>query len=306
MKKDSLIYIAGHTGLIGSAITRGLKSLGYKNLILKTHNELDLINQKEVEKLFKKERPEYVFVCAGKTGGIYANMKYPADFIYQNLLISANLIHSSFLYKVKKLLYIGCSCMYPKFCKQPMKEEYLLTGALEPTSEPYAIAKIAGIKMCISYYRQYGSNFIPVIAGNIYGPGGSHFNEEAHVIPSLIRKFYEAKRNNEKSVTIGGTGKPTRDFLYVDDMADACIFLMRNLEGGEIYNIGTGTSVSISEIAHIIKSEIKYKGEIVFDISKPDGMLQRCLDITKIKNIGWKPKTQIKEGIKKTLQWFMR
>ncbi|MCM8786406.1 MAG: NAD-dependent epimerase/dehydratase family protein, partial [Candidatus Omnitrophica bacterium] len=262
MDKNSAIYIAGHTGLIGSSITKILKEKGYKNLILKTKEELNLLYQKEVEYFFKKEKPEYVFVCAGKTGGIKANIERKGEFIYENAQINLNLIHFSYIYKVKKLLYIGCSCMYPVNCPQPMKEEYLLTGKIEPTNESYAIAKISGLKMCQSYNYQYKTNFLTVIGGNVFGEGEKQFDEGAHVIPSLIKKFHQAIKRNLDKVEIWGKGTAKRDFIYVDDFSNACIFLMENYDGDEVINIGRGEGVSIREIVENLKEISGYQGKI--------------------------------------------
>jgi len=305
MKKGSLIYVAGHTGLVGSAIVRRLLKLGYKNLLLRTHKELDLTDRRKTGLFFKKEFPEYVFLAAAKVGGILANSKYPAEFIYQNIMIQTNVIHLSYKYKIKKLLFFGSSCIYPKLCPQPIKEEYLLSGHIEPTNEPYAIAKIVGIKMCQSYNKQYGTDFISVVPANIYGPG-DHFNDEGHVIPNLIRRFYEAKRKKEKSVTIWGTGKPRRDFLYVDDLSDACIFLMNGYRGSEIINIGSGSDISIAELAQIIKKIVGFKGTIIYDGTKPDGMPKRLLDISKITTLGWKPKMRLERGLRLTYEWWRK
>jgi len=305
MDKNSLIYIAGHTGLIGSAITKILKENGYKNLILKNKNELDLTIQKDVKDFFKKEKPEYVFICAGKTGGIKANIEKSGEFIYENSIINLNLIHYSYIYKVKKLLYIGCSCMYPKNSKQPMKEEYLLTDKIEETNEPYAIAKIMGLKMCEAYNKQYKTKFITVIAGNVYGPGEKQFDESAHVIPSLIKKFHIAKKKKLGKVEIWGTGKPKRDFIYVDDLADACIFLMENYEGDEVINIGTGKGESIRKVVKVLKEISGFKGKIIYNKKMPDGAPVRILNIDKIKKLGWKPKYSLFEGLKNTFKWYI-
>lgn len=305
MDKNSSIYVAGHTGLIGSSITRILKDKGYRNLILKTRNQLNLLNQKSVEEFFRKERPEYVFICAGKTGGIKANIERKGEFIYENTQIGLNLIHFSYLYNVKKLLYIGCSCMYPLNSPQPMKEEYLLTGSIEPTNEPYAIAKITGLKMCLSYNFQYKTNFLTVIGGNVFGPGERQFDEGAHVIPSLIKKFYTAKKEKRDKVEIWGKGEAKRDFIYVDDFAEACIFLMENYEGKEVINIGRGEGIKIKEIVEILKEISGFKGEIFYDEKKPEGASMRILDIEKIEKLGWKPKYSIYEGLKRTYNWFV-
>jgi len=303
MKKNSLIYVAGHTGLVGSAIVRRLLKLGYKNLLFKTHRELDLTDKKKTEVFFKKELPEYVFLAAAKVGGIFANNRYPADFIYQNIMIQTNVIELAYRYRVKKLLFFGSSCIYPKICPQPIKEEYLLSGHIEPTNEPYAIAKIAGIKLCQSYNRQYGTNFISVIPANIYGPG-DHFNDEGHVIPNLIKKFHEAKKRKEKGVAIWGTGKPRRDFLYGDDLAEACILLMNRYRGSEIINIGSENGISILKLATLIKEIVGFKGRIVYDRMKPDGMPRRLLDISKITALGWRPKAELRRGLRLTYEWW--
>ena len=316
MDKNSLIYVAGHTGLIGSAIVNRLKKSGYRNIIVKPHKELDLTNQKKVEEFFKRYLPSYVFLAAGKTGGILANSNYPADFIYDNVMIQTNIIHLSYKYKVEKLLFLGCSCMYPKECRrQPIKEEYLLTGKIEPTNESYAIAKISGLIMCHAYNRQYKTNFVTVIPSNVYGKN-DNFNEGGHVMANLIKRFHESKVNKEKSVTIWGTGKPTRDFIYADDVASACIFLM-GLKGdcplsGTVpdrwdyphVNIGSGCEVSIKELAILVKKVIGFKGEILYDKTKPDGMMRKILDTTRMEKLGWKPAITLKEGIRLTYSHF--
>jgi GDP-L-fucose synthase len=312
MQKGSKIYIAGHNGLVGSAIKRNLEKKGFENLVYKTRKELDLMNEKAVRNFFEKEKPEYVFLAAAKVGGIVANRDYPADFIYQNLQIQNNIIHSSYLTGVKKLLFLGSSCIYPKFASQPMKEEYLLTGELEFTNEPYAIAKIAGIKMCQSYNRQYGTNFIACMPTNLYGPNDNFDLESSHVLPAMIRKFHEAKENQNKDVVLWGSGSPKREFLYVDDLADACLFLMEKYnpskkenEKGEIFlNIGTGEDLSIKELASIIKKVVGYKGKIIWDESKPDGTPRKLLDVSKIHNLGWKHKIDLETGIRKTYEWY--
>lgn len=305
MEKHSKIYVAGHKGLVGSAIVRALKTQGYSKFILRSHQELDLVKQSSVFEFFEIEKPEYVFLAAAKVGGIYANNTYPADFIYINMQIECNLIHASYLYGVKKLLFLGSSCIYPKFAPQPMKEEYLLDGKLEPTNEPYAIAKIAGIKMCQAYNRQYGTNFISVMPTNLYGPNDNFDLQNSHVLPALIRKFVEAKESKLPNVIVWGTGKPRREFLYVDDLADACIFLMNNYNNSEIINIGVGEDISIMELANIIKEEVGYKGNIVYDSSKPDGTPRKLLDVSKINALGWKARTSLREGIRKTINWYM-
>ncbi len=314
MQKDSKIYVAGHSGLVGSAIMRRLYSDNYANVVTQTHSELDLINQKEVEEFFEKEKPEYVILAAAKVGGIVANKTYPADFLYQNLQIQNNIIYQSYKHRVKKLLFLGSSCIYPKLCPQPMKEEYLLSGKLEPTNEPYAIAKIAGIKMCQSYNRQYGTNFIAVMPTNLYGPGDNFDLENSHVLPALIRKFHEAKINGEKTVTAWGTGSPKREFLYVDDMADGCVFLINNFdptkkqnEKGEMFvNLGTGSEISIKELTGLIKKVVEFEGEIVWDKSKPDGTPRKLLDMTKMHSLGWKHKIELEEGIKMVYEWYKK
>jgi GDP-L-fucose synthase len=306
LKKEAKIYVAGHHGLVGSAIIRRLKDEGYKNLIVRTSKELDLRNQKKVEDFFISENPEYVFLAAAKVGGIYANNTFPADFIYENLAIQNNVIHQSYLNGVKKLLFLGSSCIYPKYAKQPMKEESLLTGELEPTNEPYAIAKIAGIKMCQSYNRQYGTNYISVMPTNLYGPNDNFDLENSHVLPALIRRFHEAKLNNQKEVQIWGTGTPRREFLHVDDLAEASTYLMmKNIETNDIINIGTGTDITIKELALLIKNVVGFTGEITFDTSKPDGTPRKLLNTNKLAELGWKSKIHLEEGIKHTYNWFI-
>lgn len=304
MDAHSKVYIAGHRGLVGSAIYRRLKEEGYFNLITRTSNEVDLRNQLDVASFFSEEKPEYVFLAAAKVGGILANNTYPAEFIYDNLLIQSNIIHQSYVCGVKKLLFLGSSCIYPKFAPQPMQEEHLLTGELEPTNEPYAIAKIAGIKMCQSYNRQYKTNFISVMPTNLYGPGDNFDLENSHVLPALIRKFHEAKINSSEQVELWGTGTPKREFLYVDDLADACLFLMKYYEGSEIINIGTGKDLTIKELAAIISEVVGYKGKETWDLTKPDGTPRKLLDVNKLKSLGWSAKTSLKEGIEKTYSWF--
>jgi GDP-L-fucose synthase len=304
MKEDK-IYIAGHTGLIGSAILRKLKQEGYSNIILRTHTELDLTSQSDVEFFFQKEQPQYVILAAGKVGGIRANITYPAQFIYENLVIQTNIIHSSYRSGVKKLLFLGSACSYPRDCPQPMKEEYLLSGYLEPTNEPYAIAKIAGMKMCQAYNWQYGTNFICAVSANVYGPNDNFDPHDSHVIPALIRKFHQAKMKGDTSVIVWGTGTPCREFICADDLADACIFLMHNYNKSEIINIGSGEAVSINELTRIIKEVVGYSGEIVFDTSKPDGVPRKVLDISKLRSLGWYPKINLREGIRKTYEWYL-
>ncbi len=304
MEYNSKIYIAGHRGLVGSAILRRLESEGYKNIIHRARKELDLTRQSAVEAFFEKEKPGYVFLAAAKVGGIYANSTYPAEFIYSNLMVQANVINAAHFYGVEKLLFLGSSCIYPRDCPQPMKEEYLLSGYLEPTNEPYAVAKIAGIKMCQSYNRQYGANFISVMPTNLYGPNDNFDLMDSHVLPALIRKFHEAKVNDNPYVEVWGTGNPQREFLYVEDLADACLFLMENYDKKEIINIGTGEDVTIKELAGIVKEVVGYDGEMHFDRSKPDGTLRKLLDVSRINSLGWQAKTPLREGIKKTYEWY--
>jgi GDP-L-fucose synthase len=303
MDRNAKIYIAGHTGLIGSAVVRKLKSLSYKNIITRTHKEMDLTERDKAAEFFKKESPEYVFLAAARVGGIYANSTYPAEFIYENLMIQANVIDLSYRYGVKKLLFLASSCIYPKMCKQPIKEEYLLTGPLEPTNEPFGIAKLAGLKMCQAYKRQYGTSFISVIPANVYGIN-DHFDEDGHVLASLITKFHEAKGKGSNGVTIWGTGKPRREFFYADDLAEALIFLMDQYNGDEPINVGTGLDTSIAELAEIIKREIGFKGDIDYDTTKPDGNPVRLLDISRINALGWEPKTRLEEGLRITYEWY--
>jgi GDP-L-fucose synthase len=308
MDKNAKIYIAGHRGLVGSALLRKLTSEGYKNLIVRTSQELDLRRQSEVEALFEKERPEYVLLAAAKVGGILANNTYKAEFIYDNIMIASNVIHASFKAGVKKLLNLGSSCIYPKLAPQPMKEEYLLTGLLEPTNEPYAIAKIAAIKLCRYYHEQYGTNYISVMPTNVYGPGDNFNLETSHVLPALIRKFHEATVQGRPSVTIWGSGSPFREFLYVDDLADACVFLMERYgfrEVGEFINIGTGQDLTIRELALLVKRIVGYHGEIEYDRSKPDGTPKKLLDVSRMAELGWKAKTSLDDGIKKSYEFYI-
>ncbi|MCR4348035.1 MAG: GDP-L-fucose synthase [Sulfuricaulis sp.] len=309
MKPDSKIYIAGHRGLVGSAITRRLRSGGYSNLSLRTHAELDLLDQRAVDEFFARERPEYVFLAAARVGGIHANNTYRADFIYQNLMIESNVIHASYRHGVKKLMFLGSSCIYPKYAPQPMKEEHLLTGLLEPTNEPYAIAKIAGIKMCDAYNRQYGTNYISAMPTNLYGPGDNYDLQNSHVLPALIRKMHEAKTNGGKEVVVWGTGTPRREFLYSDDLADACVFLMegRNAkEIGEFINIGSGREVTIHELAELVAQVVEFHGTLVFDGSKPDGTPRKLLDVSRLLALGWQAKTNLREGISKAYSDFLK
>ncbi len=304
MNKESKIYIAGHRGLVGSAILRRLTAEGYNNIIIRTHKELDLANQNDVNAFFEKEKPEYVFMAAAKVGGIVANSTYPGEFIYVNLAIQTNTIHAAYQNGVKKFLFLGSSCIYPKHAPQPIKEEYLLSDVLEPTNEPYAIAKIAGIKMIQAYSRQYGFNGISLMPTNLYGSGDNFDLQTSHVLPALIRKFHEAKVNNSQEVVIWGTGKPRREFLYVDDLADATVFLMHNYDSPEIINVGTGKDITIYELAELIRDVVGFKGEIVCDTSKPNGTPRKLLDVSRLKHLGWEPKTRLKEGIDKTYQFY--
>ena len=298
------IYVAGHNGLVGSSIKRRLERDGYNNIICRSSSELDLRRQDAVEIFFERERPDYVFLAAAKVGGIAANNTFPAQFIYENIMIEANVINAAYIYKVKKLLFLGSSCIYPKFAEQPIKEEYLLDGKLEPTNEPYAIAKIAGIKMCESYNRQYGTNFISVMPTNLYGPNDNFNLETSHVLPALIRKFHEAKAENRSHVVLWGTGKVSREFLYVDDLADAAVYLMNTYDSSGIVNIGAGEDLTIQELANIIKEVVGYKGEIVYDTTKPDGTPRKLLDTSKLNSLGWKAKTSLKQGIELTYDWW--
>ncbi|MDI7205133.1 GDP-L-fucose synthase family protein [Leptospira santarosai] len=311
MEKDARIYIAGHKGLVGSAIERVLKKEGYENILGKTHLELDLTEQSRVNEFFEVNRPEYVFLAAAKVGGIHANNTYPAEFIFSNLQIQNNIIDACFRFKTKKLLFLGSSCIYPKFAKQPMDESQLLDGKLEPTNEPYAIAKIAGIVMCQSYNRQYGTNFISVMPTNLYGPGDNYHPENSHVLPALIRRFYEAKIKNLPEVVIWGTGKPLREFLYSDDMASACVFLMEHYDvvgdpkGGEHVNVGSGIEVSIRELAETVQEVVDYSGRLIFDLTKPDGTPRKFLDVSKLHKMGWKHRVELKEGIRLAFEDFV-
>ncbi|OIO35466.1 MAG: GDP-fucose synthetase [Candidatus Omnitrophica bacterium CG1_02_44_16] len=305
MNKNSRIYIAGHCGLIGSAILRLLKRCGYGNIITRAHRELDLTDRKKAEVFFKAQRPEYVFLAAARVGGIYANNAYPAEFIYQNLMIQTNVIDLSYKYKAKKLLFLASSCIYPIGCKQPMKEELLLTGLLEPTNEPFAIAKLAGIKMCQFYRRQYKMNFISVIPANVYGIN-DHLGKDAHVVSSLMSKFYTAKKNADIQVVVWGSGKPKREFLYVDDLANACLFLMQHYDSAEAINVGAGRETSIKELSLMLKRITGFTGKITFDSSKPDGNLRRFLDSSRINALGWKARTGLQKGLALTYEWYKR
>ncbi|HAG84199.1 MAG TPA: GDP-fucose synthetase [Cyanobacteria bacterium UBA12227] len=305
MEQESKIYVAGHRGLVGSAIVRTLRENGYHNLILKTSQELNLTRQTDVETFFATERPDYVFLAAAKVGGINANNTYRAEFLYDNLMIEANIIHSAYLYNVKKLLFLGSSCIYPKFCPQPMKEEYLLTDFLEPTNEPYAIAKITGIKLCENYCRQYGVNFISAMPTNLYGPYDNFDLVNSHVLPALIRKTHEAKISNAKQVEIWGTGSALREFLYVEDLAKALLFLMNHYNDIQFVNVGTGEEISIKDLALLIKDVVGYEGELAFDPSKPDGTPRKLLDTSKINAAGWKAELSLRQGLEVTYNWFL-
>lgn len=297
MEKNAKIYIAGHRGMVGSAIKRALEKKGFSNFICRTSKELDLKNQQAVNNFFDAEKPDYVFVAAAKVGGILANNTYRADFLYDNLMIEANIIQAAYQFKVKKMLFLGSSCIYPKLAPQPLKEEYLLTGLLEPTNEPYAIAKIAGIKMADAYRDQYGCNFISAMPTNLYGPNDNYDLNNSHVLPALLRKFHHAKVNNLAEVEIWGTGSPLREFLHVDDLADACLFLMENFNEKGFVNVGYGEDISIKDLAYLIKDVVGFKGNLVFDESKPDGTPRKLIDNSKINNMGWSPKISLKEGI---------
>jgi GDP-L-fucose synthase len=302
MEQTAKIYIAGHRGMAGSGLERKLRIEGYSNIITRTSSELDLRSQQAVIDFFEKEKPEYVILAAAKVGGIHANNTYRAEFIYDNIMIEANIIHAAYFNKVTKLLFLGSSCIYPKMAPQPLKEEYLLSGYLEPTNQPYAIAKIAGIEMCDSYRAQYGCNFISAMPTNLYGTNDNYHPENSHVLPALIRRIILAKKNNEPNVIIWGTGAPKREFLHVDDLADACYFLLKNYNEQGLVNIGCGTDVSIKELAELIVSEVGYDGQLVFDTTKPDGTPRKLMDTRKINNLGWKAKVNLRDGISKTLK----
>jgi GDP-L-fucose synthase len=323
MTPDAKIYIAGHRGLVGSALMRNLQAKGYANLVTRTHAELDLTRQADVEEFFAREKPDYVFLAAAKVGGIHANNAYPAEFIRDNLAIQTNVIHAAWQNNVKRLLFLGSSCIYPKLAPQPMKEEYLLTGPLEPTNRPYALAKIAGIEMCWSYNRQYGTQYLAVMPTNLYGPGDNYHPENSHVIPALIRKFHEAKQKNAPNVTVWGTGSPRREFLYSDDMADACVFLMnlpdeqyQTLLGSDeartgkfeppLVNIGTGMDVTIRDLAETIKSVVGYTGEIVFDPAMPDGTPRKLMEVNRLNSMGWRAAVRLVEGMVHACADFQR
>ena len=319
MNNDSKIYIAGHRGLVGSALMRQLAKQGYSNIVTRTHAELDLTNQQAVTDFFKAEKPEYVFLAAAKVGGIHANNTYPAEFIHENLAIQTNVIHQSYLAGVKRLLFLGSSCIYPRDCPQPIKEEYLLTGSLEPTNRPYAMAKIAGIEMCWSYNRQYGTQYLAVMPTNLYGPDDNYHLENSHVIPALIRKFHEAKINNQSTVTVWGTGTPGREFLYSDDMAEACIFVInlkddifrpllalnRNDGLPPLLNLGSNSDLAIAELANLVKSVVEFKGDIIYDSTKPDGTMRKLMDSSRLNKLGWDVSTVLEAGLQQAYQDFL-
>lgn len=305
MNKNAKIYVAGHNGMVGSAICRNLESKGFTNIVKRDFNELDLTRQLDVEEFFNQEKPEYVILAAAKVGGIHANNTYPAEFIYDNLMIEANVIHSAYKSGVKKLLFLGSSCIYPKFAPQPMKEEYLLTDSLEPTNEAYAIAKISGIELCKFYRRQYGVDYISAMPTNLYGINDNFDLKNSHVLPALIRKFHEAKLNGDKEVVMWGTGNPMREFLYVDDLADALVHLLENYSDEIHVNVGTGEDIKIIDLARLVKKVVGYQGEIVNDLSKPDGTPRKLLDVSLLHSTGWKHKIELEEGISKVYKWFL-
>jgi len=306
MELTSKIYIAGHKGLVGSAIKRRLEQEGYSNLVTRTSRQLDLRDQRQTARFFERERPDYVFLAAARVGGILANSTYPADFIYDNLVIETNVIHQAFLKGVRKLLFLGSSCIYPRHAPQPMQEEHLLSGPLEPTNAPYAVAKIAGITMCQSYNRQHGTRFISIMPTNLYGPGDNFDLESSHVLPALIRKFHEAGLNNRDRVVIWGSGTPRREFLHVDDLAGACLFLMLHYNDSEIINVGTGTDVTILELAEMIKTVVGFEGKIELDPTRPDGTPRKLLDVSRIRALGWEPHYDLYRGIEHTYRWFKK
>ena len=302
--RSKKIYVAGHRGLVGSALVRKLEKEGFVNIITRTHQELDLTRQADVEEFFKAETPDYVILAAAKVGGIHANDTYPADFIMKNLQMECNVIDAAYKNQVQKLLFLGSSCIYPRECPQPIKEEYLLSDYLEKTNEAYALAKIAGLKMCSYYNKQYGTNYISVMPCNLYGINDNFSMENSHVLPALMRKFHEAKIKRESRVTVWGSGKPLREFLNVDDLADACLFLMDNYEGDDFFNVGYGEEVTIMELAELVKKTVGFEGEIVMDASKPDGTMRKLTDISRIKALGWEPKITLETGLKETYRWF--
>ena len=304
LNRNKKIYVAGHRGLVGSALVRKLEEEGFTNIVTRTHAELDLTRQADVEDFFKTEKPDYVILAAAKVGGIHANDTYPADFIMKNLQIECNVIDAAYKNQVQKLLFLGSSCIYPRECPQPIKEEYLLSDYLEKTNEAYALAKIAGLKMCSFYNKQYGTNYISAMPCNLYGINDNFSLENSHVLPALMRKFHEAKMKGETQVIVWGSGKPLREFLNVDDLADACLFLMDNYEGDDFFNVGYGEEVTIMELAELVKKTVGFEGEIVMDASKPDGTMRKLTDISRIRELGWEPKITLEEGLKKTYQWF--
>ena len=306
MEMQAKIYVAGHRGLVGSSILRALDNAGYKNIVYRTHQELDLTNYEAVKEFFEKERPEYIFLAAAKVGGIWANKTHKAEFIYENLQIQNNVIKNAYDFGVKKLLFLGSSCIYPKMCPQPIKEEYLLSGYLEETNDAYAIAKISGLMMCRAFRQQYGVDYISAMPTNLYGYNDNFDLESSHVLPALMRKIHEAKENNIPEVTVWGTGAPLREFLFVDDLAEALVFLMNEYSGEEHVNVGTGTDVSIKELAELICKVVGYTGKIVFDTSKPDGTPKKLLDVSKINSLGWNAKVSLEEGIRKTYEWYLK
>jgi GDP-L-fucose synthase len=304
LNRGGKTFIAGHRGLVGAAILRRLQSEGFEKVVTRTHAELDLTDARAVDGFFAAERPEYVFLAAAKVGGILANATHPADFLRENLAIELNVIEAAYRYGTKRLLFLGSSCIYPKFAPQPMKEEHLLTGALEPTNEPYAIAKIAGIKLCQAYREQYGADFISAMPTNLYGPNDNFDPRNSHVLPALLRRFHEAKERGEPEVVVWGTGRPRREFLHVDDLADACLFLMDNYSGGETVNVGCGEDVSIRELAELVREVVGYEGRIAFDVTKPDGTPRKLLDVGKMRGLGWEAKIPLREGLEQTYRWF--
>ena len=310
MNKDSKIYVAGHLGLVGSAVVKQLQEDGFRNIVYRKHKELDLLDGEAVRKFFEKESPEYVILAAAKVGGIIANSKYGAEFIYENLQIQNNVIHQSYLSNVEKLLFLGSTCIYPKHTEQPIKEEYLLTGELEPTNEPYAIAKIAGIKMCESYNNQYDTNFISLMPTNLYGPNDNFDLESGHVLPALLRKIHEAKENDHPTVEVFGTGKPRREFMYSSDLASACVYILKNVNKEDVdnehINIGTGSDISIKNLSILIKDIVGYKGELIFNDTYPDGTLLKRTDVTKLNNLGWKYSIDLKQGIQDLYRWYKK
>ena len=305
MEKNARIYVSGHRGLVGAAIVRTLKAQGYENLITRSSKELDLRNQQAVNDFYAAEKPDYVVVAAAKVGGIWANDNFPAEFIYDNLMIEANVIHGAHVAGVKKLLFLGSTCIYPKMAPQPLKEDYLLTGPLEPTNEWYAVAKIAGIKMCQAYHKQYGSRFISAMPTNLYGPEDNFDLASSHVLPALIRKFHEAKVNGSAEVVVWGSGTPMREFCYVDDLAEACVFLLHNYEHPDIVNIGVGEDISIADLARLVKKVVGFDGQIVQDASKPDGTPRKLVDVSRIFSLGWRPKVALEDGIARAYQWYL-